>query len=70
MCFQESPWGVWMAQSVEHLTLDFGSGWDHGVMRSSPALGSVLSGESAGDSLPLPLPPPLMYSQVCSLSNK
>ena len=23
---EEKSWGVWVAQSVEHLTLDFGSG--------------------------------------------
>ena len=45
-----------MAQLVKHLTLDFGPGYDLGVVRSSPKLSSALSGESAGDSLPLPPP--------------
>ena len=36
-------WDAWMAQLVEHLTLDFGSGHDPRVMGSSPTLGSVLS---------------------------
>ena len=40
-----------MAQSVGHLTLDFGSGHDLRVVGSSPAsnptIGSVLGGESA-----------------------
>ena len=42
-----SKWGAWVAQSVEHPTLDFGSGHDPRVMRSSPTLGSVLSVKSA-----------------------
>ena len=37
----------WLAQLVKHLTLDFGSGHDLRVMRSSLASGSMLSGESA-----------------------
>ena len=36
-----------MAQSVEHLTLDFGSGHDPRVMGLSSASGSVLSVELA-----------------------
>ena len=44
-----------MVQSVKHLALDFGSGPDLRVMGSSPALGSMLSIESAYPSaLPLP----------------
>ena len=39
--------GAWVAQSVEHLTLDFGSGCDPRVVGSSPALGTVLSMEPA-----------------------
>lgn len=54
-----------MAHSVKHLTLDFISGNDLRVMGSNPllVLDSLLSGESARDSLPLspytlpPLPP-------------
>ena len=41
-----------MAQLVERLTLDFGSGQDLRVVRSSPMSGSALSGESAWDSPP------------------
>jgi len=44
--------GTWVAQSVNHLTLDFGSGRDLRVMGLSPTLGSVLSGESAYPSPP------------------
>ena len=47
-----------MAQLAEHPTLDFGSGHDLRVVRSSPMSDSALSGESAGDSLSLLLPPP------------
>ena len=52
-----------MAQSVEGLTLDFGSGQD---LRSGPALGSMLSRESAGDP---PAPPLLMHTLFLSLSK-
>ena len=31
--------GTWVAQSVKHLTLDFSSGHDVRVMRSSPMAG-------------------------------
>ena len=47
-----------MAQSVEHQTLDFSSGHDFRVVGSGPTGGSALGKESAGDSLPLPLPLP------------
>ena len=40
-------WGAWVAQIVEHLTLDFGSGRDLKVVRSGSALSSRLSGDSA-----------------------
>ena len=43
-----------MAQSVKHPTPDFGSGHDTRILKSSPASGSIPSGESL--SLPLPLP--------------
>ena len=39
--------GAWVAQSVEHLTLDFSSGHDPRVVGFSPASGSVLSMEPA-----------------------
>ena len=32
---------AWVAQSVKHLTPDFGSGHDLWVVKSSPALGSA-----------------------------
>ena len=63
-----------MAQLVEHLTLDFGSGHYLRVVRSSPELGSVLSVEPAWDSLSLslslPLPTTYMFSLSLSLSQK
>ena len=40
--------GTWMAQSVDHPTLDFGSGYDLAVVRLRPMLGSVLSTEPLG----------------------
>ena len=45
-----------MAQYVKHSTLGFGSGHDLGVevMSLSPALGSVLSGESSLFEIPPP----------------
>ena len=54
-----------MAQFVKHPTLDFGSGHDLTVARLSPASGSMLSVESAEDSLsPSPSVPPLL---ACTL---
>lgn len=44
-----------MAQGVECLTHDFGSGHDLGVVGSSPMSGSTPSWVSDGDCLPLPL---------------
>jgi len=37
--------GAWVAQSIECLTLDLGSGLDITVMTSSPTVGSVLGVE-------------------------
>jgi len=48
-----------VAQSVEHLTLDFSSGRDLWVVRWNPALGCTLSVEPTWDSLSLSLPLPL-----------
>jgi len=59
--------GAWLAQSVKRLTLGFGSGHDLRVVGLSLTMGSVLSGESAEDSFPLPLPP-CSYMLSCSLS--
>ena len=39
--------GAWVAKSVKHPTLDFGSGHDIRIMRSSPTSGSALGMESA-----------------------
>ena len=58
--------GVWAAEWIEHLTLDFCSGHDLTVVASSPASGSVQSPEPAWDSFSLPLSLPLPCS--CSLS--
>ena len=56
---------MWVAQSVERQTPDFGSGYDPKVVRSSPTLGSSLSmGLLRILSLSLPLSP------ACALSKK
>ena len=44
---KKSLGGAWVAQSVKHLALDFGSGHDLRVVRLSPVLGSMFSRESA-----------------------
>lgn len=54
-----------MAPSVEHLGL--GSGRDLRVLALSPALGSVLSVESARDSSP---PPPSLPAPVLAHSER
>ena len=40
--------GSWVAQSIECLSIDFGSGHDPRVVESSTTSGSVLSAESGG----------------------
>ena len=50
--------GAWVAQFVKCPTLGFGLGQDlRGCEIQPRILGSTLSGQSAEDSLPLPLPP-------------
>ena len=44
---EEETWGAWVAQLVESPTLGFGSGYYFRIVRLSPALGPVLSAESA-----------------------
>ena len=67
---QESKklWGIRVAQLVECPTLGFGSGHDPGVIKQSPASGSVLREESPGDSLPRFLCP-LPHSHILSVSK-
>ena len=52
---------AWVAQSVEHLTIDFDSVHDLRVMGSSPELGSVLSTEYA---YPSPFAPSPIVSEI------
>lgn len=57
---QRTEWGAWVAQSVEGLTLGFGSGLDLGVVGSSPcralhSVGSRLKILSPSPSVPPPL---------------
>ena len=61
--------GTWVAQSFDCPTLDFNSGHDLMVMRSSPVSDSMLSIESAGDSLSLSLSLSLPLP-ACALSLK
>ena len=57
---------TWVAQSVECLTLDFGSGYDPSVMGLSPASGSALSEACLRFSLSLSLcPSPLLVLSLC-----
>ena len=42
MLFQDAFTGAWVAQSVDHLTLDYSSGYDPKVMGLSPESGSTL----------------------------
>ena len=60
-----------MAQPVEQLTLDVGSGHDPRVVESSPMLGSALRVEPALDSVSLTpsAPPPLTLCLSLSLSK-
>ena len=57
--------GSWWLSRLS-LTLDFGSGHDLRVLRSSPTSGSALSLESASLSLPLLLP---LLTQACILKE-
>ena len=52
---KKKDWGIWMAQSVKHLTLGFGSGHGLVVVGLSPESGSVLTVESTSDSFSLSL---------------
>ena len=54
---------AWVAQLVECLAIDFGSGHDPRVVGSSPVLGSALNVEPAWDSLSLFLCPSLSRSK-------
>jgi len=56
-----------MAQSLKHSTVDFRSGYDLRVLRWSPALGFMLSGETASFLLPLPLPLSLLVLFLINL---
>ena len=51
--------GTWVAQSVKHPTLDFSSGHDLMVVRSSPASGSALTTQSLLGVVSLPISLPL-----------
>ena len=63
-------WGIGVALSGKHLTLDFGSGHYLMVLRLSPRPGSTMSMEPAWDFLSLPVPLPCSCTLSLSLSNK
>ena len=54
--------GAWVFQSIECLTLDFGSGHDLTVVGLSPTWDSLLSVEPSWDSLSPPLSASLSFS--------
>ena len=61
--------GLWVAQLVKRLTLDFGSGHDFTVHSMEPHMGLCAGGMGpVWDSLSLPLP--TLHMLVCSLSLK
>ena len=59
-------WGAWVAQLVKCPTLDFSSGHDLTVVRSSPTLGSMLSMGPAWDPLSPSRSAPLFHSHTLS----
>ena len=67
ICSIRGRGGTWMVQLVERPALDFGSGHDCRVLKSSSASSSALRVESAWDSVSLP-PLPSLHS--CALSPK
>ena len=60
--------GTWVAPLVEHSTFDFGSGNDLMGHEIQLCVSSMLSGESAWDSLSLPLTPLPLLPLTLSLS--
>ena len=65
--------GTWVAQSVEHQTLDFGSGHDPRVKGSSPTSDSVLMWRLLkifSFSFSLPPPPPRSHTLALKLKKK
>ena len=59
--------GAWVAQLVEYVTLDFGSGYDPRVVGCSPTVGSTLSMEPTENSLSVSLSLSLSLSVSLSL---
>ena len=62
---------MWVAQLVEQMTLDFGSGHDLMVHGTKPCIGKALSMELAWDSLSSSLSaPPLLSLSLSKLTSK
>ena len=68
---KEITGGTWVALSVEHLALDFGSGHDLMVHETEPYVGLCADHASLLGilSLPLSLPLPSLRAHACSLSQ-
>ena len=67
----EYHWGTWVAQSVQHLALDFGLGHDLTVHEIEPCVGLCADNkEPAWDSLSLSLPLPCLLAHALSGSLK
>ena len=64
------PRGTWVAQSVKHPTLDFGSGHDLTVTEFEPHIGLCADGRSKllGFFLSSLSAPPPAHSHTCALS--
>ena len=62
--------GAWLAQSIKHPTLDFGSGQDLTIRELEPHAGLCTdSMEPVWDSLSLTAPPPFTHGHALFLSQ-
>lgn len=59
---------TWVAQSVRHLTVDFGSGHDSQGLGIEPTSGSRLSEKSAGDPLTISSPSAPLFTSMLFLN--
>ena len=68
--FKHNCWGTWAAQSVEHPTLDFGSGRDLTGGEIEPCVGLCIdTTESAWDSLSPCLSAPPLCVRACARAH-
>ena len=67
---EKGSWGSWVAQSVKHQTLDFGSGHDLEVCDFKPRIGLCTdSEEPPWDSVSLSLSAPPLLGHTLSVSK-